>query len=280
VKKHLQWLWLLLGLVLGAGLGLGYAWVIHPAGFRGAEPASLQPIYRGEYILLIATAYQATGNLERARVRIESFPELDADALSSLAQQVVASSGSADAARGLASLSVALLEQTPLPPPPDGTSAPGLSPTIRLTPSANTTLALTVPILPTPTGKPTLFSTLTPPPGFVLVDHGQICNAQITRPLIQVIVRTPGGKGVPGISIRIQWEGGGSRFVTGMKPELGAGYADYEIEPGKVYQIAVGDGLFVVRDIVAPTCPAATAVAGGTASPPFTGSWKLVFETR
>jgi hypothetical protein len=280
MRKHLQWIWLAVGLLLGLALGVGYAWVIRPADFRGAGPDSLQPIYRGEYILLIATAYQATGDLDRSRDRLALFPELNPEVLSSLAQQVVAARGSEEAARGLARLSVALLEQTPRPSVPVTTTILWVSPTIRFTPTVNPTLALTIPALPTPTRKPTLFSSPTPLPGFVLVSREQVCNAQITRPLIQVVVRKPDGKGVAGIEIRIQWEGGGSRFTTGMKPELSAGYADYEIEPGKVYQITVGDGLTVAANIVAPTCPASTAVAGGVQSAAYAGSWRLVFEMR
>jgi hypothetical protein len=278
MTKYLQWLWLAVGLLLGLALGVGYAWVIRPADFRGAEPAALQPIYRGEYILLIATAYQASGDLERARTRLELFPELSPEVLSSLAQQVVAAHGSEEAARGLARLSVALLEQTPTAAVPTATLY--LSPTVRRTPTDNPTLALTMPVLPTATPKPTQSFSPTPLPGFVLVTREQVCNEQILQPLIQVIVRKTDGKGVPGIEIRIQWEGGGSRFVTGMKPELSPGYADYEIEPGKNYQITLGDGLTVVRDLIAPTCPGSTAVAGGGPSGTFVGSWRLVFEMR
>jgi hypothetical protein len=278
MTKYLQWLWLAVGLLLGLALGVGYAWVIRPADFRGAEPAALQPIYRGEYILLIATAYQASGDLERARTRLELFPELSPEVLSSLAQQVVAAHGSEEAARGLARLSVALLEQTPTAAVPTATLY--LSPTVRRTPTDNPTLALTMPVLPTATPKPTQSFSPTPLPGFVLVTREQVCNEQILQPLIQVIVRKADGKGVPGIEIRIQWEGGGSRFVTGMKPELSPGYADYEIEPGKNYQITLGDGLTVVRDLIAPTCPGSTAVAGGGPSGTFVGSWRLVFEMR
>ncbi len=82
MKKILPGLWTVVGLVLGFALGLGYAWVLQPAKFRGAEPTSLQPVYRGEYILLIASAYEATGNLESARARLALFPELNADSLS------------------------------------------------------------------------------------------------------------------------------------------------------------------------------------------------------
>jgi hypothetical protein len=280
MKKHLQWIWAVVGLLLGLALGVGYAWVIRPADFRGAEPASLQPIYRGEYILLIATAYQATGDLDRARERLELFPEMSPEVLSSLAQQVVAARGSEEAARGLARLSVALADQTPNVALSGASATPGASTITQRTPTANPTLALTVPVMPTATRKPTLFSTPSPLPGFILVSREQVCNIQIARPLIQVVVRKPDGKGVPGIVIQIQWEGGGSQFVTGMKPELSSGYADYEIEPGKVYQITLGDGLTVVREIVAPTCPGTTAVAGGGSSGAYAGSWRMVFEMR
>jgi hypothetical protein len=279
MRKYLQWIWLPVGLILGLALGVGYAWVLRPADFRGAEPASLQPVYRGEYILLIATAYQATGNLDRAQTRLELFPELDPAVLSSLAQQVVAARGSEDAARGLARLSAALAEQTPMPSLAL-TVTPGSSPTPRATLTENPTLALTVPPLPTATLKPTQFSTATTLPGFILVSREQVCNPLIAEPLVQVLVRTPGGKGVAGVVIRILWEGGGSTFVTGMKPELSPGYADYAIEPGKVYQITLGDGLTVARELSVPECPGATAVAGGGTNIAFAGSWRLVFEMR
>jgi hypothetical protein len=276
MKKHLQWIWLGVGLFLGLALGVGYAWVLRPSDFRGADPASLQPVYRGEYILLVATAYEATGDLDRARQRLELFPELNPAVLSSLAQQVVAARGSENAARGLARLSVALADQTPL-----GTTKAAVvrrTPTVRSTSTMGPTLVLTVPQLPTATLKATPFSTATVPPDFILVSREQVCNPLIVQPLVQVLVRGSDGKGVAGVVIRIQWEGGGSTFVTGMKPELSPGYADYEIEPGKTYQVAIGEGLTVVRELFAPTCPAATAVAGEGSSGAFPGSWRLVFE--
>jgi hypothetical protein len=287
MKKFLPGIWALVGLLLGFALGVGYAWVIQPARFRGAEPSALQPVYRGEYILLIASAYQATGNLEEARTRLASFPELNPDALSSLAQQVVAAGGPADAARGLARLSVVLRGETPTPTLAVALASPAISPNIRLTSSVEPTLGLTIPFLPTATRTPTAVSSPTTVSEFVLVTKEQVCNPLIFPPLIQVIVQTADGRGVPDVEIRVLWEGGGGRFVTGMKPELSPGYADYAIEPGKVYQISVGNGLTIVRELIAPTCPAATPiigkqtpVTGGGTGGAFTGSWRLVFEMR
>jgi hypothetical protein len=285
MKKILPGLWTVVGLLLGFALGLGYAWVIQPGTFRGAEPSSLKPVYRGEYILLIASAYQATGNLENARARLASFPELSPDALSSLAQQVVAAGGPQDAARGLARLSVALREETPSPSVAVALAASRSTPTVQAMSSLESTLALTIPFLPTATRTPTVIFSPTSNPKFVLVAKQQVCNPLIVPPLIEVIVKTSDGRGVPGVRIRVQWEGGDAGFMTGMKPEIGPGYSDYAIEPGKVYQITIGDGLTVVRDLAAPTCPAATPILGGQtpvtgSGGPFTGSWRLEFEMR
>jgi hypothetical protein len=283
MKSIRQNVWLGVGLILGLALGLGYTWVIQPAAFRGADPNSLQPLYRSEYILMIASSYQATGNLERARDRLAIFPDLDSEELSSMAQQVVAAGGPEDAARGLARLSVALAEQTPSL----YVAGVSVSPTFLLTGTPQPSLAITVPYLPTNTRRPTEAATPTPERAFVLLSKEQICNPRIERPLIQVIVQTLGGQGVPGVEIRVQWEGGGSQFVTGMKPELNPGYADYEIEPGKVYQVTLGDGLTVVTGLTAPTCAAATALIGpqtptpgGGTSGNYAGSWRLVFEMQ
>ena len=69
-------------LVLGSGvlagfmMGVGYAWLVHPARFADAEPASLRADFRDEYIALIASAYQIDGNEQRAQARIALFPDL------------------------------------------------------------------------------------------------------------------------------------------------------------------------------------------------------------
>jgi hypothetical protein len=283
MKKILPGLWAVVGLALGFALGLGYAWVLQPAKFRGAEPTSLQPVYRGEYILLIASAYEATGNLDSARARLALFPELNAVSLSELAQQVVAAGGPQDAARGLARLSVALREQIASPSAEVALATPKATPTLRMSVTPESTLALTIPFLPTVVRTPTILFTPTTNAEFVLVSKQQVCNPLIVPPLIQVIVKTADGRGVPGVRLRVQWEGGDDGFITGMKPEISPGYADYAIAPGKIYQITIGDGMTIVRDLSAPTCPAATPILGGqtpVTGGPFTGSWRLEFEMR
>jgi hypothetical protein len=45
------------------------------------------------------------------------------------------------------------------------------------------------------------------------------------------------GEGVSGVEILITWSGGRDRFFTGFKPEIDPGYADFQMEPGQLYQI-------------------------------------------
>jgi hypothetical protein len=46
-----------------------------------------------------------------------------------------------------------------------------------------------------------------------------------------------GSTGIPAQEIRARWDNGESRFFTGLKPEKGAGYADFQMEQGKDYII-------------------------------------------
>jgi hypothetical protein len=64
-------LYLLTGLILGIALGLVYAWMIHPASVANAKPDSLQAPYKDQYRTQIAKAFVSTGDLVRARARLD-----------------------------------------------------------------------------------------------------------------------------------------------------------------------------------------------------------------
>jgi hypothetical protein len=64
-------LYLLTGLLLGIALGLIYAWVIHPVAIMDTQPKSLQASYKDQYRAQIASAFVSTGDLVRARARLE-----------------------------------------------------------------------------------------------------------------------------------------------------------------------------------------------------------------
>jgi hypothetical protein len=64
-------LYLLTGLILGIALGLVYAWVIHPSGIVDTTPDRLQDSAKDQYRAQIAIAFVSTGDLVRARSRLE-----------------------------------------------------------------------------------------------------------------------------------------------------------------------------------------------------------------
>ena len=76
---------------------------------------------------------------------------------------------------------------------------------------------------------------------------------------------------MPGVEILITWEGGAENFFTGLKPELGNGYADYSMAPAITYSIQLARGSDVALGITAPTCQSST---GET----FLGGIKLTFQ--
>lgn len=62
-----------LGIMLGLAIGLVYGWLIRPVQYVDTTPDSLRQDYRTDYVLMVAEAYQAEGDLELARVRLAAL---------------------------------------------------------------------------------------------------------------------------------------------------------------------------------------------------------------
>jgi hypothetical protein len=76
---------------------------------------------------------------------------------------------------------------------------------------------------------------------------------------------------VAGVEIVITWDGGKEQFFTGLKPELGNGYADYIMTPNTTYTVQLASGSDVALGITAPTCQSANGEN-------FFGGIKLTFQ--
>lgn len=73
---------------------------------------------------------------------------------------------------------------------------------------------------------------------------------------------------MPNVELIVRWDGGDDRFFTGLKPDIGAGYADFAMEKGKTYQVVVvGMESDVAQGIVADLCEG-----------DHLASWELVFQ--
>jgi hypothetical protein len=294
---------LLTGLAIGAVLGVLYAWVLQPVEYTDTKPASLRADFKDQYRALIASAYMANGDLVRARARLDLLKDEDVyRTLAEQAQRTLAGASSAQAgsavmeeARALGLLAVALGQS------PSTISAPGGAtlqatqtrlPTLDLTPDLSDTPSAaqtdepptSAPATnspgtggPTPSSAPTLTPlptrTFTPTPGslFTLKSEELSCQSPQTVPLIVVQAFDAAGQGVPGLQVVVSWNGGESRFFTGLKPEFGLGYADFSMDPGVVYTVRLDEGGQIVPDLTAAECES----EGGER---FWGAWVLVFE--
>jgi hypothetical protein len=311
--------YLLTGVILGIGLGLLVSWVLWPTRYRDNAPSSLSDEYKDRYRALIAAAYMASGDIDRARSRLKLLEDPDsAAALITQAQRSMVAGHPDAEVQALSLLGLTLASgngQTPnvtfpptLTPLSTPTSQATATPTNTVIPSPVVAWTLTpantvdsaslfatsllstgalpsvqagtptppthtpTPPLPTFTLAPTLTPTPTITPGqpFRLAQKQIVCNPDLAQPLIQVQVHNAAGSPLAGVEGFVFWDGGSDRFITGLKPEMGQGYADFIMKQNVVYTIQLVNGE-PVRDLSVQEC----TNASGSQYP---GGWLLVFE--
>ncbi|MGB9799041.1 MAG: hypothetical protein ACPLUL_02955 [Thermanaerothrix sp.] len=276
-------LFLLTGLILGLLVGIFIARVVSPLQYVDTAPATLAESYKTAYRLLIAQAYQANGNLERARQRLYLLDGDQAkDILSRQAQQWLATGNNLNAARALAQLAAGLEQPNPSTPP---ISAPTLEMGAISTPPLSTldlhqAIATPTPS-PSPTLTPTPWPTFTPRPSptpntavqspFKLIEQRSLCEPGVPQGLLQVFVSDRNGQPLAGVPIVLLWSSGQNVFYTGLYPAISPGYADAFLEPDTVYDVRAGDFGETVRSLQAPQCKTPD---GQT----FIGGWRLEFS--
>jgi hypothetical protein len=264
--------YLLTGLIIGIILGVLYTRYLQPVEYIDTSPALLRQDFKDQYRLLIAVAYSANGDLERAKARLGLLKDPDIfRALSEQAQHSLAENGSSMEARSLGLLAIALGQPAPGPAlavtqaAQSPTSSPSLATPADVNASspaasANSDLATALPpeSLASPEGP------------FALLSQEKSCDQNLLAPMVQIQVTDKSDQPVSGIPVIVAWTDGEERFYTGLKPEQGLGYADYTLDPALVYSLQVGEGSQPVTDLVAAECES----AGGDR---FWGAWLLTF---
>jgi hypothetical protein len=105
-----------------------------------------------------------------------------------------------------------------------------------------------------------------------LAEQEQICQGG-EEDQIAVVVKDEQGAGLPGVAVWLIWPGGADRAVTGLKPEQGAGYVDFDAEWGVTYSLGVGElGIPLITGLRLEPC---SAGRDGEAT---IGSWRIVLE--
>jgi len=267
IIRRFPWAWLLT-LMLGFGLGLTYAWVISPVQYVDAEPLVLRDDFKDRFRATIAAAYASNGDLERARARLTLLGDPDpSQALTAQAQRMLAAGELSEAVQQVAMLASAL-QGGAVANPPTAIPANSLEPSGQVIDTPTFTLETGLPtieaeptstpiLLLTPTPRPT--RTVTPTLGapYQLVGQDTVCDPELAEGLLQIVVTNATRQQTPGAEIIITWSGGEEHIFTGLKPELGHGYADYLMTPDVSYSIRMADGGTPASGISAPTCTAA-----------------------
>jgi hypothetical protein len=282
---------ILLALLLGLGAGLAYAWMISPLRLTDTTPAILRADFKDQFRSAIAASYAATGNLPRAQARLALLnDENPTDALNAEAQRTIAS-GQLTQADQLAALAFALQNGsnflpataapttknieptnsestiTPFPSPADIPFDVTETPQTFETPFVETQTTN----LNTPTPRPTRTALPTQGAPFQIIGLDTVCDSNLPDGLLQVVVLNPNRRQLAGIKIIITWDAGEEEFFTGLKPELGNGYADFSMTPDTSYTVQLALGSQVTTDLVAPTCQTPSGEN-------FLGGYKLTFQ--
>lgn len=262
--------YLLTGLFLGLVLGIVYSWVISPISQVDTHPNLLRDDYKDIYRSLISRAYRANINLPRAEARLELIGDQEpALALAAQAQRFLAESEDNEMALILANLSSVLqTANKPVPTMPQPTSTPVPE---NSNGSNGNTDQNTDDSTPSPTNG--VISSTTPSPTdsppFILQDSSPICDPTLGESLIQVIATDGSGEGIPGVTLEISLGTDPTEvFYTGLKPELGLGYADFSAEPGLTYQLEIPESGLIITDIEVPTCQTESEDS-------YWGSWEI-----
>jgi hypothetical protein len=112
----------------------------------------------------------------------------------------------------------------------------------------------------------------TPNTPFVLSKQASFCDP--AQPgLVQIVLQNASGQPAPGVELIMTWVGGEEHFFTGLKPELGNGYADFVMSPGVEYALSMSAGATRVAKLIAPACT-------GTNGTSYPGGIRLEFKQQ
>lgn len=264
------------GLIAGAA----YARLIDPLRVTDASPAQVTDTYRQAWIVMAAEALAQDGDWERTRARLDTLrdPALP-QTVKDLFQQVDAQ-GSRTAARALAQLADRLGARTAgmsvYLVTPGVTPAPGSNSSQPATPSRASASPTPEPVAigksPTPAATPTPTPRAATPspvptynPAYQIISQIAECTRPPAMPQIRVTVQDAAGQALPGVRVWLTWDGGDDRFVTGLKPEVNAGYGDFDMLPNRNYNVSIER-----RESVIASGLQAEACAGGAVS------WRMI----
>lgn len=263
----------LVGLVLGFVGGLIFTWFVMPLSYYNTYPPLLSQRYRQDWIRMTAWTYGLEGNWDRTAVRLLNLPKTEVRAGTvDVLEAAVAQGQPVDVLQRLATLAstygadnpaVAIYVEGASGPTPGTTPEAGSTTAVTTaTVPPEPTATMTPRPLPTPTSTPDVTLPTSP---FEIVTQTLSCAPAPVLAISLEISRTVEIRGretaeligAPQREIWLLWEDGADRALTGFKPDLGLGYADFVLEPGRAYNLYIDSptGLPVLTVQAAPCSP-------------------------
>ena len=258
--------------------GLVYAWFISPVEFTAVEPSELRPEFRTTYLQLVGASFAMEDDWTRAQFRLDSLREPKAQVAREFAEvteRAIAEGRPAPMLRAMSKLAdrlgartavMVVYLATPVP-----TFVPTATPTRIVPPTKSPSPSPTFMRPDTPTPLPTFTPTPVALPTFLLIARERVCEPGPAQ--IRVIVEDENGKGVPGVEVWVTWDNGADRFLTGLKPEKGSGYADMDMQTDITYAVAVAQSAVpIATGLKTEPCPSSDPAQ------PISASWQLTFR--
>lgn len=242
----------IVSVLIGIGIGLVVAWAFWPVEYVNADPSDLRQRYKDDYVRMIGAAYVADGNLSRAQERLKLL-------------------GASFSAKSFGDLLIR--EQK------SGRDVPTLN-ALALLAQGMGFGAMTIPT-PTPAAEVIISNNspqpVQPVPSFQIAERAMLsCAEELSQARLQFIVRDTQGKDLPNIGIDVRWTNGEDTVYTGLKPERGAGYADFEAAPGN-YTVSIANAQSETAENMSIGDPPANCRNDRGQTP---RGWRLVFQQK
>ena len=300
------WVFGLIGVIIGLAGAMWLTWGVWPVQYFNTDPGDLRPELKQDYLVLVGSSFGVNQDLQRAQRRLRWLGWSDEEAarsLVSLTKKFADSGTNVALARGMSKLAYALGARdgqilvflvTPTPtltstptetPEPTDTPVPTATSTETVTPrwTPRPTPADTAPTsrftpAPTATTEPAT-ETPVPLPDYEVISSKFSCQPRTGKPtgtgLLEVRVRAD-GRAVPvTTALSVLWEGDDDEFFTGLSPDQGLDYADFEMQPGIDYVLTVDHGRSQPVKIAFRDKDCVTGVVTGTLP-----VWDVVFQKR
>lgn len=245
----------LLGLILGVAGGLLLGWLVFPVLTTATVPAQLRADHREAQIIMIATALRADNNLERARQRLQALGLGEAaGAVGALAVRAEKEGRDGLTRSVLQDLTLALGA------PAQAASAPAeAEPTLDAGPTAAqpTAVSAATSAAALPSAVPAVIAKST----YEMLSSTPMCDPNQPSLSLQVYVVDENSEELSGVPLELLSDGVAERFFTGLKPERGGGYADFQMLPNVEYALQIDSQIPPLAAVSAPQCNAGSANA-------------------